>query len=295
MPFDVTGTGTEQDLSVPDTTTVGLYRHTHNQGGGATVDTDQITNLWPALASGVTIFTFGRRNGANDAYVGPVLSVTKDIGATAPPPTYTTPPTLSWQNPTNGALVEGVEDLIYTVDDPSGIQFTEVRINSTLHTPPNGPWDTTAIPNNTAVVLELKAADNSPAHNVTTNSITVTVFNPPVIPPPTSTAKRTILIDLGQDGRQKYALWVPVPASLQVPPPGAPDSQWPGTVPAEQALLDSGAVREIVGFIQSSDLSIDDLHAALEKRWDDENERLLKVAAWPYDDSYWNGILWQKD
>lgn len=294
MPFDVTGTGTEQDLLVPDTTTVGLYRHTHDQAGGASVDTAELVYQWTALAAGVTTFTFGRRNGANTAYVGPVLTITKDIGAAAPPTPDTTPPTLSWTNPINGAVVEGIEQILYSVDDPSGLQYVEVRIDGVLRTPPNAPWDTTVLANNSSHTLELKAADNATAHNVATSTITVTVINPPAGPVPYS-GKRTILIDLGQDGRQKYALWVPVPVPLRVPPPGAPASQWPLTTPAEQALLNTGEVREIVGYIQASELTIDQLEAMIEARWNDENDKLQKVALWPYDDSYWNGILWQKD
>lgn len=276
MPtYDVTGTGTDQDLEVADTVTVGLYRHTHNQGGGATADIPDLVKVWTGLAAGVTTFTFGRRNGANNAYVGPVITVTTEIAPPDAPAPDVTGPTVAFSHPVDGDLVEGIVDITFTADDPSGIASQVLTIAGVPATI-GAPWDTTGIANNTSVALELTVTDAAAGANVTVETIHVTVFNPPT-PTPETPVLATFL-DLTVKNRAPYVMWASVPAGLEhiFADPNFV-SAWDKATEEESTKLRNGELVERTGSLGRETQTDEQLKAQLIVLWNDFNAEIQSM------------------
>lgn len=277
MPtYDVTGTGTEQDLEVDESIQVGLYRHTHDQGGGASVDIAELVKVWTGLNAGVTVFTFGRRNQANNAYVGPVISVTTEIAPPEPPAPDLTGPVVAFLHPIDGDLVEGAAvDITFTAEDPSGIASQVLTIAGTPHTI-GTPWDTTGIANNTSVALELTVTDAAPAANVTVATIHVTVFNPP--PPVTETPVLATFLDLTTKNRAPYVMWASVPAGLEhIFADPTFISAWDKASDEESEKLRNGQLVERTGSLGRETQTDEQLKAQLIVLWNDFNAEIQSM------------------
>ena len=208
-----------------------------------------------------------------------------------------TPPVVTIVNPTSSMILSGTVSIQYTATDTSGIQRTEVRINSAIL--PTTIWNTNTVPDGNNILLEVQAWDNSNAQNTATATKILTVQNattsdvaPPPVPPPTPQA---IFLNPVGTGRVAYVLWAPVPTEAQalVAARQGADfvSAWPHASVAEIAALQSGLVREKSGTMVRVGTD-EQMKAALIALWTRFNADTQALDDWTLFDNYFDGTAW---
>src|SRR5262245_54533222 len=166
MPtFDVVANGTNQDLSFPEGTTTGQFRHTRENltagGGVTTVFTNSEDNPWDDITvadDDVTRFTLTRMNSGNVSPISTILVRDVVLSPSAPPDPDVTPPVVTWQSPQDGDTVSGLVDFHVTVDDDSEVPTVSLTIDGVAHTIGTA-WDTTVLANDHVAELIYTATD----------------------------------------------------------------------------------------------------------------------------------------
>jgi hypothetical protein len=138
-----------------------------------------------AVSTSTTVTITGQYNGSTRT-----ASLTVTPGG-PPPPSDTTPPTVSIGNPANGATVSGTTTITASASDNVGVTRVEFLVDGALlstdtSAPYSASWNTTSATNGSHAITA-RAFDA--ANNQTTSSVVnVTVNNtaPPPPPPPTT-------------------------------------------------------------------------------------------------------------